>query len=296
MTPSSSFGDLKLGQGARSESVVIGGGSVRGLALRVTGATHIAAATICEDYWGTAFRDGIFCAVLADGAGSADCAAEGACRIVRALCGAVAAKDDFGRILAGNEDNGAAWLRRLLEAEIGALRETLANEHPGEAPDATLRRYAATMAGLLLMLPDVARGAGFFFHIGDGFCAALDRRHQATARDAKAFADQIVSAPENGEFANETYFYTSPDWERHLRITLFRRMDTAVLMTDGASSFAAAPGFRGLAPAFWSPIFVQLDAQPLDRLGPALRMQLERPEADAMSDDDKTMLILEIAG
>ena len=49
-------------------------------------------------------------------------------------------------------------------------------------------------------------------------------------------------------------------------------------------------------PAFWSPIFTQLDAQPLDRLGPALRAQLERPEADAMSDDDKTMLILDIAG
>jgi hypothetical protein len=293
MRPRSSFGDLKLGQAARSESVVIGGGSVRGLALRVTGATHVAAATICEDYWGTAFREDIFCAVLADGAGSADCAAEGACRIVRALCNAVAAKDGFRRILAGNEDDGAALLRRLLEAEIGALRETLASEHPGESPDATLRRYAATVAGLL-MLPNVARGAGFFFHIGDGLCAALDRRHQAPAQDT--FADQVVSAPENGEFANETYFYTSPDWERHLRITFFQRMDTAVLMTDGASSFAAAPGFRGLAPAFWSPIFAQLDAQPLDRLGPALRTQLERPEADAMSDDDKTMLILDIAG
>ena len=44
-------------------------------------------------------------------------------------------------------------------------------------------------------------------HIGDGYILALDEI------DA-----HIISEPSNGEYANETYFFTQNDFEQNLRI------------------------------------------------------------------------------
>ena len=46
-------------------------------------------------------------------------------------------------------------------------------------------------------------GGGCFFHIGDGF-----------AIQQGAAGDSVLSRPENGEYADETYFVTDENWQR----------------------------------------------------------------------------------
>ena len=86
----------------------------------------------------------------------------------------------------------------------------------------------------------VAEGErGFFFHIGDGVAVA-------EARDAGQ--PPVVSLPENGEYANETYFATGEHWREHLRVTSLPQPPRLLaLMSDGAASFVMASARLWLA-------------------------------------------------
>ena len=46
------------------------------------------------------------------------------------------------------------------------------------------------------------------------------------------------SFPENGEYDNQTHFFTDSNWEEHLRVAGFKeQLDFFVAMTDGADPF-----------------------------------------------------------
>ncbi len=60
-------------------------------------------------------------------------------------------------------------------------------------------------------------------HLGDGVIGALDCKNELV----------ILSSPDNGEYANETFFFTSKDAQEHFRLYLVKGIHSVVLMSDG---------------------------------------------------------------
>ena len=163
----------------------------------------------CQDQIAFAAGGGIAVAALADGAGSAARAEEGA------ACASQTAADyllaQFPAILA--DDDAVAVKERLLAALRSALQER-AEELGCAFGDlaSTLLAVAADEEQILIV------------HLGDGVIGCL--------RDGEM---QVVSAPDNGEFANVTTFVTSPDAAAHLRAYRgsTEGIEGVILMSDG---------------------------------------------------------------
>jgi hypothetical protein len=123
---------------------------------------------------------------------------------------------------------------------------------------------------------------GFFFHIGDG--AGL-------ATTAGRWDRHVLSPPENGEYANETYFFTGADWREHLRFASFAvEFDLIALMSDGVTPFALNPGHLGLYPPFIGPLHDYfLDNDPAVAQAGLVEL-LQRERIRSITGDDKTLL------
>jgi hypothetical protein len=124
------------------------------------------------------------------------------------------------------------------------------------------------------------------FHVGDG--AASAHRLTVDAIDTMAF-----SPPENGEYLNETFFFTEDDWKEHLRFTNIDSSPEEVwLMTDGAYFCVVQRNSPSLSHATVQAI-CQLVFERNDQ-GEAkmLAAILSGPEANAKNDDDKTILVV----
>ena len=77
-------------------------------------------------------------------------------------------------------------------------------------------------------------------HLGDGIAFTVD-----------AQSAEIASAPDNGEYANETFFFTARDAVERLRLTA-RRLDSPVsvlLASDGAAASLLRRADQAVAPA-----------------------------------------------
>ena len=80
-------------------------------------------------------------------------------------------------------------------------------------------QISSTLVGILC-----CRKNALVVHIGDGFSIKLKNGHT-----------DIVSPPENGAVTNITFFATSPDAEKHLRISRTTVNDGIIISTDGLS-------------------------------------------------------------
>jgi Protein phosphatase 2C len=128
------------------------------------------------------------------------------------------------------------------------------------------------------------------FHLGDGGASA----HRVTSDGLET---TCFSEPENGEYVNETLFFTDTDWRRHLRLKKIRGAPDAVwLMTDGAYQLMVAPRQRALR---------EVTVREIDRLvfdaGSADRPEvisavLSSQQATDRNDDDKTLVIVRRRG
>lgn len=230
----------------------------------VTGKTHEDERAPCQDAFAFAAEGERLVALVSDGAGSSAHASLGARHGVDTL---------------------AASLRELLATVRGAGpgRAEVA-EAIARARDSLVRRvvelgtkledHHATLVGALAW-----PGGGLLLHIGDG--AAVARHGDATT----------VSRPENGAFVEQTFFYTEDAWEQHLRVTpLPTAPDSVVLVTDGASTFALAPGATGLDPGFMDPVARHLARVDAEAGARALQATLGDPRTWAITGDDKTLL------
>src|SRR5690606_31341033 len=123
---------------------------------------------------------------------------------------------------------------------------------------------------------------GFFFQIGDGLGAAIQEQRWAPC---------LLALPENGEFAEETFFFTQDSWRKHLRLTAIpAEYNQIILVTDGAYSFTYKPSAQGLDEAFVGPVCRYLDHQPAAVARLALEQTLNHPNAQRLSGDDQTIL------
>lgn len=242
-------------------------------AAAAIGKSHIDAGTPCQDAFAGRSTGDTLIACVCDGAGSQPLSHEGSRflsdEVVRLLAERVAA--DAALLLADQ-----ATLGKTIFEIVGSVRAAL--EARAVAAGVELANYAATLVGAI-----ATSERGYFFHVGDGVGVV-------SARDENL--PEVVSIPENGEYANETYFVSGADWSNHLRITPFASPPcTIALMSDGAAPFVMAKGGTGVYRPFMDPVVRFLDSASEADGNRALAATLEDPRTYQITGDDKTLLI-----
>ncbi len=239
------------------------------VAASARGTLHAARNEPCQDasHWLTSA--GLVVGVVSDGAGSARHAETGAQALSRGVCEYLMTRHVAGSLML--DDCGR--LTEEIETAVQSVREQL----DARDPNIPLCDYHATLVGCIGTV-----AGGWFFHIGDGLGAAVYDGN---------WDDCTLSLPENGEYADQTWFFTLDDWRTHLRLTPFDGgMDCVVLMSDGTMTFAAAPRQQGLDPAFMEPVARYLAMHDAKQGAAALQATLDASQTHAITSDDKTLL------
>jgi hypothetical protein len=239
------------------------------------GESHIKSDLPCQDDHSFETWNDTLVAIVCDGAGSASHSDKGARMGSECLTQALIEAVRSQRIDVFQDE---AALRVLLETKIQEIRDRLPNSDVDSA-QLELSAFHATLVGLIFH-----QGGGFFFHIGDGAALALN----AELTDTVAF-----SAPENGEFSDQTYFYTMDNWKEHLRITpIGDQARTFLLMSDGTMPFCLNRSHDHVEPRFFQPVnqYLARDDVSAEIGSQALLKTLSSDRANSISKDDKTLV------
>lgn len=251
----------------------MGSGMWRVFSASVTGKRNLEQGIAGQDASHWVVLDDQLVAIVCDGAGSAAEARAGAAFIARALA------DDLSSTIQA--------ARRAPATEIGAPEAAIAvaieNARVGLAEIAASRRLPLQDFSCTLVGCAVSSEGGWLFHIGDGF-----------AIQQGVDGDSVLSRPENGEYADETYFVTDENWKDHLRLTPLappERGSVIGLMSDGTAPFAVNRERSGFFRPFIDPIAAFLRDTTMPHGNESLRTLLESPRASEISTDDKTLLL-----
>lgn len=240
----------------------------------VAGFSHLADGTPCQDAHAIAtLPSGRLIAVVSDGAGSARRSAEGSRLLSDEVVAHLRARFHANESAASTQLDEAT-VRPWIEEAVESVRTRLSALADNGG---SLRDFHATLVGVVAG-PD----AGVFFHVGDG---------AGCATSLKDVSVSVVSAPENGEYANETYFITQDEWRDHLRLTFFNsEHDLVALMSDGVMPFALAKG--ALAPflPFFDPLSKFLATHSREEGEQGIAAILERDAIRQITGDDKTLV------
>lgn len=236
-------------------------------AASARGSSHQAADAPCQDASASALHGEWVVAVVCDGAGSAKLSHVGSRTIAQITTQALVARGDELASATGDR------VHQLITDALLQARQSL-TEQAGAA-GTKLSAYAATVVGAV-----IGPSHGWFFHIGDGVAVA---QHGD---------DVSVSLPENGEYANETFFLTGTEWRNHLRVSRVDKPSHAVLlMSDGAMPFVMDKGSRTLFQPFAEPVLRFLSSADEAAGTQALLATLDDPRTHRITCDDKTLLI-----
>ena len=265
---------------------------------RVVGSKHAAQDIPCQDYFVFDKGPDWAVAVVSDGAGSVPRALDGAQCAAAEICSTVSAKVRDNALRHPVRTLARSWLKSALnwqdpwkvkERILDQLKDAVivgierARERCLlEAADGQrLESFHATVVGAVLF-----GEIGLLFHIGDGGASA----YRGTSAGIQTIA---FSEPENGEYINQTFFYTESAWFKHLRFTEIAESTDAVwLMTDGAYQLMVAPNSRSIR---------DITAKEIDRLifeqtssdkSTVLAEILSSSQAAGRNADDKTLVII----
>jgi len=234
------------------------------------GTSHLESNVPCQDRCEVGvLADGrVAVAVLADGAGSAAFAERAAELVCAALMDAITndvAARDLGAI-------GDASVRSWL-ADVRARLAVDADAHGRD-----LRDYAAT--ALACVASDEHT---ICFQLGDGGIVV------------RAAGEPFVVAlwPENGEYANQTFFVTDDDALERLAIARFGRVDDVVVFSDGLARLALDHASRTAFAPFFEPLTrtVRESIRSHAQLRLDLDAYLASEAINARTDDDKALAI-----
>jgi hypothetical protein len=233
-------------------------------AASAIGKGHIDGDLPCQDAFAYASGAERLVAVVCDGAGSASRSEVGAINCSRTIC-------DFLAAFEGPPE--AVCDRPVIEQAVEVARTCLASFANELA--LPIRELNCTLVGAVLY----PKG-GCLFHIGDGVgVAEFDG------------VSPLVSFPENGEYANETYFVTQDDWKIHLRVLNFTNEITSLaLMSDGAMSFAFKR--TGLFGPFMDPVKSYLATVSTKEGSEALKETLAGEGTWKITSDDKSLVLI----
>ncbi len=215
-----------------------------------------------------------FIGLAADGAGSTSDGGRGAEIACRTLFeNIVATVRDKPLLSEITDEDTRGW--------VTAARDAVRAE--ADQSGRRLREYACTVLGAV-----AGEGNALFFQIGDGAIV--------TGSGAEF---ETVFWPEQGEYANTTYFITDDLFLDHLHIRHAGSPDGIALFTDGLQNLVLSFLEKQAHPGFFRPLFDALRNDPGDRV-PGFSDQLEifllRADISARSDDDKTLVLAVRAG
>ncbi|HNX17266.1 MAG TPA: PP2C family serine/threonine-protein phosphatase [Methanoregula sp.] len=244
------------------------------LSLSVTGKSHIDRNEPGQDYYRTGVlrlsdRD-FFVGLVADGAGSTThggVGAEIACEtLYNQILSGIRSKDSISSV---SDDDIREW--------ISVSRQAIATRAEGDGQ--RIKDYACTIIGVV-----ATNDHAIYFQIGDG---CIVSRNGAGYR--------AIFWPEQGEYANTTYFVSDDTFREHLKI---ERNDAApeeiALFTDGLQNLVLSFSSRTVHEGFFSPLFNALKRNPNNGfadLSGHLNALLTRDDVNARSDDDKTLVL-----
>lgn len=245
----------------------------RVFAARAIGKSHIDGGTPCQDDFAHARVGDTLLAVVCDGAGSQALSHVGAKFLSAGLVEALAEASRQGEALARLP---AAEFHARIGDFVAGVRGALSAQAATEQVE--LSAYSATLVGAV-----VDAQGGWFFHVGDGLAAA---------EHAGEPAGCTLSLPENGEYANETYFVSGEQWREHLRVTaLAQPARLLALMSDGAMPFVMAKGHAAFYAPFIEPVSRFLAAASEEDGSAGLAGTLGDERTWQITGDDKALLI-----
>jgi len=245
---------------------------------KVQGPSHVQTNTPCQDAFSTGVSsDGQWVSmVVSDGAGSAARAEEGSQLVAKVL------SEKLLEIAAQlNTRVPGGWINDSVIQQVIHVRELL-REKAGKDD---IRDFHCTLVAAL-----VGPSGGFLIHIGDGSLLCGNATPEENEETKLHITINHQSKPENGEYANETFFITEKDWIKHLRISPIGKTDWIMLATDGGCALSlqneSIPHISNL-----QDIFKHLLKLPEESRSPAIQAWLETDGAKKLSNDDKTLVI-----
>jgi hypothetical protein len=205
------------------------------------GTSHVESDMPCQDYCAGTIIGTTLVAACADGAGSAEFSHLGAKAAVDRFM--QMAVDHFAKTDAGE----SVPTTEQVEAWVENARETLLEE--ATAIESTPRQLACTFLAAL-----VGEGWAAFAQVGDGVIVF----------DGPTGYD-LAFWPDNGEYANTTWFLSENDYQQHLHVEIVEQhiSDLAVL-TDGLQMLALDVAASKVHERFFTPLFETLRNGPTE--------------------------------
>jgi hypothetical protein len=244
----------------------------RAIGASVMGLRHKRDDKPCQDYWGyRALSTGEFAVAVADGAGSAPLAAEGAQAMVENALAAIATIWERYQ-----PTSRQAWRGVIAQAfQIAQQRLGLQAAAAGQPP----RAYAATLLVAIVSQDLVVCGL-----VGD--CAAVVAMHNGER--------QSLCRPQRGEYANTTYFATHHNLGEHLDVQLVEgRVRTLALLTDGLLPLALNIELNQPFVPFFDPLFAfAAETTDGEQATQALAAFLDSERVNQRTHDDKTLVLI----
>jgi len=245
---------------------------------KVQGPSHVQTNTPCQDAFYTGVsQDGQWVSmVVSDGAGSAARAEEGSQLVAQVLSEKLL---DIAALLNTRVPGG--WINDFVIQQVIDVRELLRKK----AGKDDIRDFHCTLVAAL-----VGPSGGFLIHIGDGSLLSGTATPDTIEKNVLNITINHQSKPENGEYANETFFITEKDWIKHLRISPIGKTDWIMLATDGGCALTlqneSVPHISNL-----KDIFQHLLKLSEESRSSAIQAWLETDGAKKLSNDDKTLVI-----
>jgi hypothetical protein len=173
-----------------------------------------------------------------------------------------------------------SWINDFLIQQITEIRSLLRIKSKSDR----LNDYHCTLVACLL-----GETGGFSIHIGDGAIfggkASKEKHHTVLSNE------KFSSLPENGEYANETFFITENTWIKHLRVTPISDINWVCLGTDGGMSLAMQDE-KLVKTGFIIPLLkVLVGIQDSKQREIKLSEVLSDEKSDKLTGDDKTLCI-----
>lgn len=235
------------------------------------GTSHLRQGLPCQDthYW---VQSGdLLIAAVADGAGSAPLAAEGAQIAAKTAVDFLAMKSQ-GHSKADDEIPWKDWLHSAFDTALLELKDEAENR------SAELSDFATTLI-VAVAAPTFVAVA----QIGDGAVIVGERSAQITA----------LTTPSQGEYLNETTFLTAPDALLQAQFRVWHHPPRHLaLLTDGLQMLALKMPTGAPHPPFFAPLFRFVEViEDRDAAHAQLLAFLGGERVTQRTDDDLTLLL-----
>lgn len=227
----------------------------------VQGPSHKAKNQPCQDHFSYKINKNKLVACVSDGAGSSNKSKIGAKVICETIC---------SLLINSNKQNIVNSVHNAIEV---AREKLILHRTNKEKSKNNLIDYSATVVGCFFDGKD-----GFIFQIGDGAIITILKTEE-----------KRISKPQNGDFANETFFYTMNEWKKLLKIQKISNLDSVILMSDGVTPFALTPDNKNIIEGFVNPITDFLTNNNKVKSCKSLANTLNSAEARKANKDDKTL-------